>query len=147
MRNTLRLTGLGLVGLLAACAQDPMPRGPQMAATPPAPMMAPSPPPAPAPAPMPRGDGRSATLNFDGDTLTQANQEQLSPVVERLMANRRSRVTIATHAGREDRAMARSRAQAVRQALIDAGVPANRIRTVNATARGMSPNEVMVQVR
>jgi outer membrane protein OmpA-like peptidoglycan-associated protein len=138
------MAGLAGLALLAACADNPPPR---MAQAPAPQMMPAAPPPTPAPAPAPMGDGRTATLRLEGDMLSDADRAQLSPIVERLQANRRATVTIATHAGREDRAAARTRAQAVRAALVDAGVPANRIRTVNAQARGMSAEEVMLQVR
>jgi outer membrane protein OmpA-like peptidoglycan-associated protein len=96
------------------------------------------------------GDGRMADIMFDGTStdLNDAGRNNLGPIADRLMANPRSRVTIMTHADRNGAAMARTRAAAVRQAMIDRGVPANRIRVVaSRPTRGMDPNGVHVMVR
>ena len=134
---------LSAAALLAACASEPAPR-PMPA---PAPMAAA---PAPAPAPAPMGDGRMADIMFDGTStdLNDAGRNNLGPIADSLSSNPRSRVTIMTHADRAGAAMARTRAAAVRQAMIDRGVAANRIRVVaGRPMAGMDPNGVLVMVR
>lgn len=132
---------LAAATLLAACASD---------APPPRPMAQAPAQPVAAPPAMPTGDGRVASMNFadmSGD-LTESGRGNLGPVVDRLMANPNSRVMITTYSARGDMPMARTRGQAVRQALIDRGVPANRIRVMNAgMMRGADGNAVQVQVR
>jgi len=143
MLNKSLFGALSAVALLAACAREPAPR----------PMPAPMPmaaAPAPAPAPAPMGDGRMADIMFDGTStdLNDAGRNGLGPMADRLSANPRSRVTIMTHADRAGAAMARTRAAAVRQAMIDRGVAANRIRVVaGRPASNMEPNSVHLMVR
>ena len=144
MFNKTLFGALSAAALLAACASEPAPR-PMPA---PMPMAA-----APAPAPMPAapmGDGRMADIMFDGSStdLNDAGRTSLGPVADRLGSNPRSRVTIMTHADRAGAGMARTRAAAVRQAMIDRGVAANRIRVVaGRPMRGMDPSGVHVMVR
>lgn len=129
--------GFAAIALFAACAETPPPARP-------IPQAAPVPPPA-----MPTGDGRIATLNFMpmSAALSQMSSANLALVTERLMANPRSRAMITTYAGPNDSAIARERGVAVRQALLDRGVTADRIRVTNARmTRGAAADGVQVQV-
>ena len=129
---------LAALSLVAACAPTPPPPRP-------VPQAAPTPPPA-----MPTGDGRVATLNFPpmSTELNQMARINLTPVVERLLANPGSRVVITTYSGPSTAPMARERAAVLRQILIDRGVSADRIRVVNGRmARGADVDGVQLQVQ
>ena len=134
------IAALGGISFLAACASPPPPPAPR-----PIPMANPTPPPA-----MPTGDGRVATVTFDANSaeFTQAGRSNIGPVAMRMMNSPESRAVITTYSGPRESGMARQRAAAVRQFLIDGGVPAQRIRVVNGR---MMPNAdvngVQVQVQ
>lgn len=126
------------LALLAACAQTPPPPRP---APPPVPVAAPA---------APTGDGRVATIRFEPgtSTLTPAGRASLGPVMDRLMANPRSPVTITSYSPRNDMMTSRSRTAAVRSALTEQGIAARRIRVVNAGMMANADAEVVqVQVR
>lgn len=128
------------VALLAACAQTPP-------APPPRPTPAPVPVAAPAP---PTGDGRVATIRFEpgASALLPAGRASLGPVMDRLMANPRSPVTITSYSPRNDMMTSRARTAAVRSALTEQGIAARRIRVVNAGMMANADAEVVqVQVR
>ncbi|UPY35645.1 CpaD family pilus assembly lipoprotein [Sediminicoccus sp. KRV36] len=125
--------------LLAACAQEPPPPPPRPPA--PAPVAAPA---------LPTGDGRVAAIRFDAGTsnLTPMARASLGPVLDRLMANPRSPVTITSYSERMDLAMSRARTATVRSALAQHGVAGSRIRVVNAgMMANADPDVVQVQVR
>ncbi|WP_207540838.1 OmpA family protein [Sabulicella rubraurantiaca] len=133
---------LAVTALLAACANPAPPARPVTYAPP---VAAAPPPPA-----APTGDGRVTHLRFDprSGTLPDEAMVNLGPAVDRLNDNPRARVTITTYANRDGTQVARSRAQAIRQAMIERGIAANRIRIVNAgMARGADPEMVQVAVR
>jgi type IV pilus biogenesis protein CpaD/CtpE len=130
---------LAAAALLAACAQTP----------PPPPPARPAPPPVAAPA-LPTGDGRVAAVRFDpgATNITPMGRATLGPVLDRLMANPRSPVTITSYSERMDIANSRARTAAVRSALTQHGVASNRIRVVNAgMLANADPDVVQVQVR
>jgi type IV pilus biogenesis protein CpaD/CtpE len=129
---------LAAAALLAACAQTPPPPPPRPA---PAPVAAPAP---------PTGDGRIAAVRFDAGTsnLTPMARASLGPVLDRLMANPRSPVTITSYSERTDMARSRARTATIRTMLTEHGVAGNRIRTVNAgMMANADPDVVQVQVR
>ncbi|MCW8087471.1 OmpA family protein [Sabulicella glaciei] len=134
---------LAVTALLAACANPAPPARPVAPQS--APVAAAPPPPA-----APTGDGRVTHVRFDptSSTLPDEAMANLGPAVDRLNDNPRTRMTITTYANRQGTQVARSRAQAIRQAMIERGIPANRIRVVNAgMARGAEPDMVQVAVR
>lgn len=129
---------LAAAALLAACAQTPPPPPPR-----------PAPIPVAAPAP-PTGDGRVAAVAFDAgaSNLMPMARASLGPVLDRLMANPRSIVTITSYAQRSDMALARARTATIRTALTEHGVNARRVRVVNAgMMNNANPDIVQVQVR
>lgn len=133
------LAALAAAALLAACADPAPPARPVMQAPPPMP--------AAAPVQMPTGDGRVTTLNFTAGAA-DFDAARLGAAVDRLNANPRARVTIATYSSRAGMGVARARAQAVRQALVDRGIAPNRIRIVNGgMMRGADADAVQVSVR
>lgn len=136
------LAALAATAWLSACAEP----------NPPARPAASSPPPLPAaqPVQMPTGDGRVTVLNFQPGVgaLPETAGASLGAATERLSANPRSTVVIATYATREGMGLARERARAVRQALMERGIAPNRIRIVNGgMRRGADADAVQVTVR
>ncbi len=136
MRHLPALAG---VLLLAACADPAPPARPVVQAPPPMP--------AAAPVQMPTGDGRVTTLNFTAG-MTDFDAARLNGTLERLNANPRAVATIATYSNRAGMDVARSRARAVRQALLDRGIAPNRVRIVNGgMVRGADADAVQITVR
>lgn len=126
------------VALFAACAQTPPPPPPRPA---PVPVAAPT---------LPTGDGRVAAVRFEPgmSNLTATGRASLAPVLDRLMANPRSPVTITSYSPRTDIMSSRARTTAVRAALTEQGIAAGRIRVVNAgMMANADPDVVQVQVR
>ncbi|MEI6160748.1 MAG: OmpA family protein, partial [Roseococcus sp.] len=99
---------------------------------------------------LPTGDGRVAAVRFDPESsnLTPMARASLGPVLDRLMANPATPVTITSYSERTDMARARARTAAVRSMLTERGVASRRIRTVNAgIMANADPDVVQVQVR
>lgn len=132
---------LAAAALLSACTTPPPPARP-VAQAPAVPV---TPPPA-----APTGDGRVAAIRFDADSdlLTPMARAELSPVLDRLMANPAAPVHITSYSARDAMPLARQRTQAIRTALAEHGVRAHRIRVLNARPMaGSDPDVVQVQVR
>ncbi|MFL1463922.1 hypothetical protein ACI6QG_17055 [Roseococcus sp. DSY-14] len=132
------LAALAGAALLAACAGPAAPPPRQPIHIPPMP--------AAQPAQAPLGDGRVTMLEFSpgAATLPEGAAGVLDAAVARLGANPRAVAVVTAPATRQGMALAQERAQAVRQALLDRGVSARRIRLVHGR---LGPDAVRVTVR